>query len=68
MATTIKIHGDTHNRLRQLTLKQSAQRNVRLTMEQVLTGLLNLADEHPRELTPVITVRDDDLSGQEGKS
>ena len=58
MATTIKIHGDTHDRLRQLTLRQSGQRGIRLTMEQVLTGLLDLADAHPDELTPAITAHD----------
>ena len=58
VATTIKVSGGTADRLRRLTLRQSGQRGVRLTMESVLVGLLNLADAHPDELEPVMRQRD----------
>ena len=59
MAATIKVSGDTHERLLQLTLSQSARCGVRLTMESVLTGLLDLADAHPDEVRPVTASRED---------
>jgi hypothetical protein len=52
MATTIKVSGETHERLLQLTLRQSGLRGVRFTLEAVLTGLLDLADAHPDEIQP----------------
>jgi len=57
MATTITLSSETHDRLRRLTLRQSGQRGVRLTMESVLVGLLDLADAHPDELEPVVSPR-----------
>ena len=57
MATTIKISQETHARLQKLTLRQSADRGMRLTMEAVLLGLLDLAEAHPDELQPVILKR-----------
>jgi hypothetical protein len=61
MATTMKISKGTHARLQQLTLRQSADRGMRLTMEAVLLGLLDLAEAHPDELQPVILVRGEHL-------
>jgi hypothetical protein len=61
VATTIKISKETHARLQQLTLRQSAERGQRLTMEAVLLGLLDLAEAHPGELQPVILVRGEHL-------